>query len=46
MSVKQRFFTHEAAYMGKKVNYLPMTGNACTQKANFLCVLTGKVCLI
>jgi hypothetical protein len=40
MSMKQLFLTHEADNMGKKLDYLPVTGATCNQNSGFLC-MTG-----
>ena len=36
MSTKQLFLTHEAADMGKKSDYLPMTDATCNQNSGFV----------
>jgi hypothetical protein len=37
MSTKPLFLTHEAADMGKKLNYLPMMSETCHQNSRFGC---------
>jgi hypothetical protein len=36
MSTKQLLLTHEADDVGKKLDYLPMTGGTCNQKRDFI----------
>ncbi len=37
MSTKPLFLTHEAADMGKKLDYLPMMSGTCHQNSGFVC---------
>ena len=39
MSINSRLFTYEVAYIGKKINYLPITDGTCTRKAGFIRML-------
>lgn len=46
MSTKRLFLTHEAADIGKKSDYLPMTDAMCNQNSGFLCMTKNNGKLI
>jgi hypothetical protein len=42
MSTKQLFLTHEAADMGKKLDYFPATSETCNQNSGFVCTFISS----